>query len=210
MFGCKEYNQCDFSIDHLVCPSIVLLEEVTMQYCSLQHQTSITSHIYSWALFSLWLHLFILSGVISTISSSSILGTYWPGGFILQCLIFLPFHNLVLKARKLKGLPFTSLVDHILSELTMTRPFRVALHDVAYSFTEVDKAVIHVISLDISPSLIKLMSIESIMPSNHLILCRPLLLLPSIFLSITVSSNESALCVRWPQYWSYSSFLKLS
>jgi len=53
-------------------------------------------------------------------------------------------------------------------------------------------------------SLLKLMSIESMMPSNHLILCRPLLLLPSIFPSIQVFSNESALCIRWPKYWSFS------
>ena len=46
--------------------------------------------------------------------------------------------------------------------------------------------------------------IESVMPSNHLILCRPLLLLPSIFPSIRVFSNESALCIRWPKYWSFS------
>ena len=51
----------------------------------------------------------------------------------------------------------------------------------------------------------KSMSIESVMPSNHLILCRPLLLLPSIFPSIKVFSNESALCIRWPKYWSFSS-----
>ena len=50
----------------------------------------------------------------------------------------------------------------------------------------------------------KPMSIESMMPSNHLILCRPLLLLPSIFPSIRVFSNESALCIRWPKYWSFS------
>ena len=50
----------------------------------------------------------------------------------------------------------------------------------------------------------KLMSIELVMPSNHLILCRPLLLLPSIFPSIRVFSNESALCMRWPKYWSFS------
>ena len=50
----------------------------------------------------------------------------------------------------------------------------------------------------------KLMSIESVMLSNHLILCRPLLLLPSIFPSIRVFSNESALCIRWPEYWSFS------
>ena len=48
------------------------------------------------------------------------------------------------------------------------------------------------------------MSIESVMPSNHLILCRPLLLLPSIFPSIRVYSNESALHIRWPNYWSFS------
>ena len=48
------------------------------------------------------------------------------------------------------------------------------------------------------------MSIESVMPSNHLILCRPLLLLPSVFPSIRVFSSESALCIRWPKYWSFS------
>ena len=53
-------------------------------------------------------------------------------------------------------------------------------------------------------SLPKLMSIESVMPSSHLILCHPLLLLPSIFPSIRVFSNESALCIRWPKYWSFS------
>ena len=52
--------------------------------------------------------------------------------------------------------------------------------------------------------LLKLMSIESVMPSSHLILCGPLLLLPSIFPSIRVFSNESALHIRWPKYWSFS------
>jgi len=55
-----------------------------------------------------------------------------------------------------------------------------------------------------SRSLLKLMSIELVMPSNHLILCYPLLLLPSIFLRIRVFSNESALHIRWPKYWSFS------
>ena len=50
---------------------------------------------------------------------------------------------------------------------------------------------------------LKLMSIESVMPSNHLILCHPLLLTSSIFLSIRVFSNESVLCIRWPKYWSF-------
>ena len=55
-----------------------------------------------------------------------------------------------------------------------------------------------------SRSLLKLMSIESVMPSNHLILCHPLLLLPSILLSIRIISNESVLLIRWPKYWSFS------
>ena len=53
-------------------------------------------------------------------------------------------------------------------------------------------------------SLLKLMSIELVMPSNHLILCHPLLLLPSIFPSIRVFSNETVLCIRWSKYWSFS------
>ena len=63
----------------------------------------------------------------------------------------------------------------------------------------------HQVSLSItdSQSLLKLMSIESMMPSNHLTLCHPLLLLPSIFPSIRFFSNESVLCIRWPKYWSF-------
>ena len=60
------------------------------------------------------------------------------------------------------------------------------------------------LSFAISQSLLKLMSIELVMPSNHLILCHPLLLLPSVFPSIKVFSNESALYIRWPTYWSFS------
>ena len=60
------------------------------------------------------------------------------------------------------------------------------------------------LSLTNSRSLLKVMSIESVMPSNHLILCCPLLLPPSIFLSIRVFSNESVLCIRWLKYWSFS------
>ena len=60
------------------------------------------------------------------------------------------------------------------------------------------------LSYTISQSLLKLMSIESVMPSSHLILCRPLLLLPLVFPSIRVFSNESVLCIRWPKYWNFS------
>ena len=55
----------------------------------------------------------------------------------------------------------------------------------------------------ISWNLLKLRSIESVMPSNHIILCHPFLLLPSIFPSIRVFPNESVLCIRWPKYWSF-------
>ena len=60
------------------------------------------------------------------------------------------------------------------------------------------------LSITNSQSLLRLMSIESVMPSNHLILCHPLLLPPSIFSSIRVFSSESVLHIRWPGYWSFS------
>ena len=60
------------------------------------------------------------------------------------------------------------------------------------------------LSFTISWSFLELMSIESVMPSNHLILCHPLLLLPSVFPSVRIFSNELALCIRYPKYWSFS------
>ena len=66
------------------------------------------------------------------------------------------------------------------------------------------------LSITNSQSLLKLMSIESVIPFNHLILCLPLLLLLSIFPSIRVFSNESVLCIRWPEYWSFSSVLPMN
>ena len=66
------------------------------------------------------------------------------------------------------------------------------------------------LSITNSQSLLKLMSIESMMPSNHLILCHPLLLPPSIFASIRVFSSESVLHIRWPKYWSFSFSFSIS
>ena len=60
------------------------------------------------------------------------------------------------------------------------------------------------LSITNSQSSLKLMPIKSVMPSNHLILCHPLLLLPSIFPSIRIFSSKSILCIRWPKYWSFS------
>ena len=65
-------------------------------------------------------------------------------------------------------------------------------------------------SFTISWSLLKLISIESLMPSSHLILCHPLLLLPTMFPRIMVFSNESALCLRWPKCWSFSFSISVS
>ena len=107
-------------ISHLTTSNMPWLLDLTfqipMQYCSLKHRTLLPSPVTSTTgclfFFLLWLHLFILSGVISPLISSSILGTYQPEEFILQCPIFLPFHIVhgTLKARILKwfAIPFSS------------------------------------------------------------------------------------------------------
>ena len=74
-------------------------------------------------------------------------------------------------------------------------------HSVATPWTAACQASLFITN---SWGFLKLMSIESVMTSNHVNLCHPLLLLPSIFLNIMVFSNESVLCIRWPKYWSFS------
>ena len=113
---------------------------------------SITSHIHSWVLFLLWLCPFILSGIISPLISSSILGTYRPGEFIFLCPLFLPVHTVhgVLKARILKwfAIPFSS-GPHYVRPLHHD-PTRWGLgwpHTAWLSFIELDRAVVHVIRL---------------------------------------------------------------
>ena len=91
-------------------------------------------------------------------------------------------------------IPFYGFIIVLVQLLSCVRLFvttQIAAHQASLSFT-------------ISPSLLKLMSSESVMPSNYLILCHPLLLFPSIFLGIKVFSSESALWIRWPKYWSFS------
>ena len=113
--------------------------------------TSITSHIHNWVLFLLWLHLFIFSGIISPLISSSILGTYRPGEFIFQCPIFLPFSYCSWGSQGKN----TEVVCHSLLQWTtfflelstITRLSWVALHGMAHRFIELDKAVVHVIRL---------------------------------------------------------------
>ena len=112
--------------------------------------TSITHHIHNWVLFLLWLHPFILSGVVSPLISSSILSTYLPGEFILQCPMFLPCHTVhgVLKARILKwfAIPFSS-GPRFVRTLHNDPSVLGALNAMAHIFIELDKAVVQVISL---------------------------------------------------------------
>ena len=97
----------------------------------------------------------------------------------------------------LYGLTLTSVHDYQLSAVQSLSHVRLF----ATPWTAARQASL---SITNSRSLFKLMSIELVMPSNHLILCHPLLLLPSIFPSIRGFSNESVLCIRWPKYWTFS------
>ena len=94
-----------------------------------------------------------------------------------------------------------SLVNLILNPDLLSAQFsRLVMSDLSTPWTAANQASL---SITNSRSLLKLMSIESVMPSNHHLLCRPLLLLPSIF-PIRVFSNVSVLCIRWSKYWSFS------
>ena len=99
-----------------------------------------------------------------------------------------------------KYLSYISCSEKIWSQLSSVQP----LSRVQLFATPWIAALQGSLSITNSQSLLKCMSIESVMPSNHLILWCPLLLLPSIFPSIRVFSNESVLCIRWPKYWSFS------
>ena len=108
--------------------------------------TSITSHIHTWVLFLLWLHLFFLSGVISPLISSTILGTHRPGKPIFQCPLCLFYCSWGSQGKNTEVVCHS--LNHVLSELsTMTCPSWVTLHGMAHSFIELDKAVVHVIRL---------------------------------------------------------------
>ena len=115
------------------------------------------------------------------------IGTLHPNGYIfpfLLCFLLLFFSQLFVRPPKLSSI----------KSLTHVRLF-------ATPWTAASQASL---SITNSWNLPKLISIDSVMPSNYLILCHPLLLLPSIFPSIRVFSNESALHIRWPKYWRFS------
>ena len=123
----------------------------------------------------------------------------------IECLSGLPTLNSPLRFSLGYNLGSVTLLGHFCqdsSDLPFVVIFRL-LHCIWLLATQ-RTAACQASSITSSWSLPKLMSIESVMPSNHLILCRPLLLLPSIFPSIEVFSNESVICIRWPKDWSCS------
>ena len=160
-------------------------------------------HIHNWVLFLLWLLPFNLSGVISPLISSGILGTYWPREFIFQCPVFLLFHTVhgISRQEYWSGLPFFSPVDHILSDLsTMTCLSWVAPHGMV-SFIELDKAVVHVIRLASFLSLC-FQCVCSLMPSlstYHL----PWVYLDLGYLFMAAPAKRS--CCLFPRMWGISS-----
>ena len=100
--------------------------------------------------------------------------------------------------------PFPKIVEIILPPIIKFSQFTSVAQSCPTLSDPMDSACQASLSITKSQSLLKLMSIKSGMPSNRLILCRPLLLLPSIFPSISVFSKESVLHIRWPKYWSFS------
>ena len=98
---------------------------------------------------------------------------------------------------------YIHMYSHVISSVQLISPLRLF----ATPWTAARQAFL---SITNSQSFLKLMSVQLVMPSNHLILCCPLLLLPSIFPSIRVFSNESVLRIRWPKYWSFSFSISLS
>ena len=146
----------------------------------------------------------ILAG--STATNGHVLSSHTTYVRQALCLLFLQLHNLRWDPA-LGVLPLTSLLctpasisfhHNFLSSVQLSCSF---MFDSATPWTAARQASL---SITNSQSLLKLMSSESEVPSNHLILCRPLLLLPSIFPNIRVFSNESVLCIRWPKHWSFS------
>ena len=128
---------------------------------------------------------------------------------MLWCFLFWPYYaacRILVPQPGIKPVPLAVEVQSPNYWITREDPFRSVQSLNRVWLFRTPWTAGHKASLSItnSWSLLKLMSIESVMPSNHLILCRPLLLLPSILPSIRVFSNELALHIRWPKYWSFS------
>ena len=128
------------------------------------------------------------------------LGKDFNTSFIIVIVTYIMSLN-ALKISKMGFLPF--LIDKIEFNLTSVSSVQLLRH-VQLFVTPWNAAPQAFLFITNSWSLLKLMSIDSLMPSNHLILCHTLLLLPSVFPSIRVFSNESVLHIRWPKYWSFN------
>ena len=134
-----------------------------------------------------WLDLLVVQGTLK-----SLLQHYSSKASILQHSAF--FTVQLYHPYMTTGKTIVLIISHSVQSLSCVQLFVtlwIAAHQASLSITN-------------SQSLLKLMSIKLVMPSNHLILCHPLLLRASIFPSIRVFSNELALCIRWPKYWSFS------
>ena len=169
-----------------------------MQYCSLQHRTLLLSPVTS-TLFLLWLHPFILSGIISLLISCSIFSTYQLREFIFQYPIILPFHtvHVVLKATTLKWLAISfSSGPH--SQTSPPWPVRLGWPHMAWlSFIELDKAVVHVIRLA-SFQLLWFQCVCPLMPSrNTYHLTWVCLTLEVGYLFMAVPAKCSRCCLPW-------------
>ena len=168
-------------------------------FTALDFTTFTTRHIHSWASFLLWLSHFILLELLVIALHSSLVAYWTPsnlGGSTFSVLSFcLSYFSQSSHSKN------TGVVCHLLLQWT-TVQFRSvqSLSCVQLFATPWITARQASLSITNSWSLLRLMSIESVMPSNHLILCRPLLLLPPVPPSIRVFSNESALCLRRPKY----------
>ena len=133
-------------------------------------------------------------------------GSSWPTvAFEIHFTCLLPFSHLKIENQNTDRITWENFhnMHYTVCPLNIIAVVQLLIHiqPFATPWTTARQASL---SFTVSWSLFKLMSIVSVMPSNHLILCCLLLLLPSIFPSIRVFSNESALCIRWPKYWSFS------
>ena len=149
------------------------------------------------------IHVMLQARILGWLAISSCRGYSWPWNWTPSCLLcLLPWQEDSLPLRN-KGSSREAIIYYIFIARTCFSSVH-SLSRVRLFATPWTAACQASLSITNSQSPPKPMSIESVMPSNHLILCSPHLLLPSIFSNIKVFSNESALCIRWPKYWSFS------
>ena len=192
----------------------------------IKHSSEVTSFMFSWPnCWRGWLHYTLSWKGFFSDSWESIKIVLKKNSWVMNCLIYPSILSKGTESQRiektstengflvsLEALYFIEFVSELLFFISpfyffsgMHLPFSVQpLSHVWLFVTPFTAALRASLSITNSQSLLKLMSVQSVMLSNHLILCRPLLLLPSVFPSIGVFPNESALRIRWPKYWSFS------